>query len=413
MSNGLSWKTGEVSSLIETLRRHVRIEDALLEHNKKWKTNRTRDASNTKLQRDGLGTWSNYIRQASSRKDDVPADIQVQRLVDVLKNKPSVGVKELCNDLDLSPQKLDKLVELARRTHVNIEMPTDDHISLNVKAPPIDRLAVHRLPIEPIKGHVKFAVASDIHFASKLHRGECLNDFIDTAMNDFGIKEILCPGDIFAGINMYRGQLNEVTGWGLKHQLEAGIKGLPRRKGLTYHMIGGNHDESLMHAAGANIVKALAQERDDVKEYGFYSALIDLAVPDVKKPIKIELHHPDKAGAYALTYHLQKEIEAIPPGMKPQLIFCGHTHQVAQLPEYRGVAGFYCGTFEDVTLFLKRKHCSSNIGGWIIDLGVCADGSIKSLTTTWVRYFHSARGSITERDEDGTTFKIEKRLGPI
>jgi len=407
------WKKEEFSSLLETLRRHSRLGDALLEHNKVWKTGRTRGSAETKIRREGLGGFGNFLRSSGSRQDDAPLDLQVKRLVDVLRRKPSADVGSICNDLDISPKRLDKVVAAARNMSVNIEMPTDDRITLNVKAPPIDRLAVHRLPIEPVKGEITFAVASDLHFASKLHRGECLNDFVDTAMQDFGVKLIFCPGDIFAGMNMYHGQLNEVTGWGVTHQLEQGVKGLPRRAGLSYKMIGGNHDESFMKSAGTNIIEALAQKRDDVESYKFYSAMIDLVVPGAKNPIKIELHHPDKAGAYALSYHMQKEIEQIPPGMKPQMIFMGHTHQVNQLPDYRGIAGFYCGTFEDQTLYLKRKHASPNIGGWIIKVGVSGDGSIKHLTSTWVRYHHSARGSVIGVDgETGEQTRLEKRLGP-
>lgn len=406
------WSNAEFASLVDCLRRHSRAQDAIQEHNKRWKTSRSTDATDKKLKREGQGTIGNYLRIASGRRDEIPAPDMVKRLIDVIRRKPSEGVSDLCDALDVSPKRLNHLVSLAKAMDYQIEMPSDDRIALNVKAPPIDRLSVRRLPIEPVKGEIVFAVASDIHFASKLHRGECLKDFIDTAMEDFGVKLVLMPGDIVAGINMYRGQLNEITGWGAEHQVAAAVDGLPRRTGLSYKMIGGNHDESLMHAAGANVVKAIAKARPDVEQYGFYSAMVDLVVPGAKKPIKIELHHPDKAGAYALSYHMQKEIEQIPPGMKPQMIFMGHTHQVNFLPDYRGIAGFYCGTFEDQTLFLKRKHASPNIGGWIVRVGVCADGSIKTLTTTWVRYFHSARGSILGTGEHGEQVKLEKRLGP-
>ena len=407
------WKKEEFSSLLDTLRRHSRLGDALLEHNKIWKTGRTRGSAETKIKRDGLGGFGNFLRSASARQDDAPMDLQVKRLVDLLRRKPSADVGETCNDLDISPKRLNKIVAAARAMSVSIEMPTNDRITLNVKAPPIDRLKVHRLPIEPVKGEITFAVASDLHLAAKLHRGECLKEFVDTAMNDFGVKLILNPGDIFAGMNMYHGQLNEVTGWGVTHQLEAGVKGLPRRRDLRYKMIGGNHDESFMKSAGTNIIDALAQKRDDVQSYGFYSAMLDLVVPGAKKPITIELHHPSKAGAYALSYHMQKEIEQIPPGMKPQLLFMGHTHQVSHLPDYRGIAGFLCGTFEDQTLFLKRMHASPNIGGWIVKAGLCADGSMKTLTTTWVRYFHSARGSVIGMNgETGEQVRLEKRLSP-
>lgn len=406
------WTREEFASLLECLRRHPRLQDAVIDHNRLWKSGRSSNSVEHKLQREGRGRPGDYLRVAATRATDVPAPDQVKRLVDVLRKKPSADVAELCNDLDLSPKKLSELVRLAKDMDYRVEMPTADRIALNVKAPPIDRLAVHRLPIEPVAGHVRFAVASDIHFASKHHRGECLRDFIDYAY-ELGIRTVLDPGDIFAGINMYHGQLNEITGWPMEHQLDEGVRGLPVREGLTYHMIGGNHDESYMKAAGGDIIKAFGKRRPDVKTYGFYSALIDLVVPEARKAIKVELHHPEKAGAYAISYNVQKEIEQIPGGMKPQLLFMGHTHQSILLPDYRNIAAFYCGTFEDQSLYLKRKHVAPSIGGWVVDAGITADGALKTLGVTWVKYFHSRRGTLRGQDEHGRDVKLERSLNPI
>jgi len=211
---------------------------------------------------------------------------------------------------------------------------------------------------------------------------------------------------------MYHGQQNEVLSLSDTAQINEVVTGLPQLPGLTYRMIGGNHDESFHKNDGTDVIKEIAARRPDVKNYGFYSGLFDLVAPGCKKPTKIELHHPDKAGAYAISYHMQKEIEQIPPGMKPQFIFMGHTHVTNWLPDYRGISGFYCGTFEDQTLFLKRKHVSPSIGGWIIDTGIAADGGMKTLTATWVRYYHSARGQFVESDEHGNQVRLERSLSP-
>ena len=406
------WTRQEFASLLDCLRRHERLQDAVVQHNKQWRTGRSPDSIDTKVRREGMGGYGNFLKFPAQRKTDMPLPDMVKRLIDQLRKKPSCDAAELCNDLDVSPRRLEQLVRAAKDSGHSVEMPTQDRIALNVKAPPIDRLAVHRLPIAPVKDRIRWAVASDIHFASKLHRSECLRDFVDFAYEQ-GIKEVLVPGDVFAGMNMYHGQLNEVTGWGVQNQLPEAVKGLPQRQGLTYHMIGGNHDESFMKASGSNIIQALAKARPDVKDYGFYSALLDLAAPEAKKAIKVELHHPDKAGAYAITYHIQKEIEQMPAGMKPQILFMGHTHQSVLMPDYRSVAAFYCGTFEDQTLYLKRKHIAPHIGGWLVDAGITADGSLKTLSTTWVRYFHSRRGPLRMQDqfEPSNEVRMERVVG--
>ena len=113
------------------------------------------------------------------------------------------------------------------------------------------------------------------------------------------------------------------------------------------------------------------------------------------------------------SYHIQKEIEQMPAGMKPQILFMGHTHQSVLMPDYRSVAAFYCGTFEDQTLYLKRKHIAPHIGGWIVEAGITANGSLKTLSTTWVRYFHSRRGPLRMPDLEklGDEVRMERVLG--
>src|SRR3990167_8225700 len=173
------WSRQEFASLLDCLRRHESLQVALLEHTKQWKSGRTVDSVGGKIRRENLGGPSNFIKFPTQRKTDMPLPDMVRKLVDQLKKKPSCDTAELCNDLDISPRRLEQLVRAAKDSDYKVEMPTQDRIALNVKAPPIDRLAVHRLPIVPVRDRIRWAVASDIHFASKLHRPECLRDFID------------------------------------------------------------------------------------------------------------------------------------------------------------------------------------------------------------------------------------------
>lgn len=387
----IPWTEKEFDDLRKTCKTCHTSREATLRHNAKWKTQRSIDSIYSTMDRHGLRI-NDLLSPPEQAAEKVPE--RIQALIAFLKGKAVRTVSEACDALDMSPRRLRELVLRAKEQNYAVDMPSDNTLTLSLGAPAVDRLAVHRLPLEPVAGHVRIGVASDLHFASKMHRGECLADFVDLAMADFGVRTIMVPGDILAGINMYQGQLNELECWGFEAQLALADKGLPQRDGLTWHVIGGNHDESLMKAGGANVVKALAKMRPDVEEHGFYSALIDLAIPKSKQPIKIELFHPDQAGAYAITYHMQKAIEQIPGGMKPQVLLVGHEHQADNMPDYRGVSGFLCGCFEDQTLYLKRKHKQPAIGGWVMDFGLTAGGALRTLTTTWVRYFHSRRGAL-------------------
>jgi hypothetical protein len=399
------WTDKEIASIVSTLKKHPTIHRAAIEHNRIWKTQRSTDSICSALERRGKMA-SDYLCP-SRRISDAPLSENIRRLVDFLKRRPSTSVGEACDALDVSPKRLKELAESARGQGFTIECPTDDRIGISLHAPSVDRLSVRRLNIEPISGHIRFGVIADTHFASKMHRGECLADFAEIATGEYGVRRIEVAGDIFAGINMYAGQLNEIDCWGLDAQVAIGIKGLPKHDGLTWDIIGGNHDESLLKAAGADPLKVLASSRSDIAYHGFYSALIDLVVPGAKETVKIELFHPAQAGAYAITYHTQKAIEQIPGGMKPQLLFIGHEHQANLMPDYRGVSAFLCGCFEDQTLYLKRKHANPALGGWIVDVGISASGAMRTLTTTWIKYFHSARGAI--RGKDG--IRMDRSIG--
>lgn len=399
------WTPEEFADLFPTLRRHTVLRDAVRDHNRKWKTDRSYDSIAERIRRRGKGAAGDYLKPAR-RAEDKTAPDQLKELMKILTKRKSATLADLCNELDLSPRRVEELVKTALDFDYQVSMPTEDRIALTLHAPAVDRLSVRRLPIEPINGHVRLAAAGDLHFASKMHRGDCLRNFIDLAYEDFGVKSVFVPGDLLAGINMYPGQLNEIETWAMEGQVKLAAEGLPAKDGLSYEAIGGNHDESFTKASGANAIKNLASLRPDVKYHGFYSSLFDLVVPDAKQSIKLEMHHPDKAGAYAISYHIQKEIEQIPSGMKPQILMMGHTHQAAMLPDYRGVAALYCGCFEDQTLFLKRKHINPHIGGWILDLGVGARGTLRSLTMTWVRYYHSRRGPIRDKDD-----RFERSIG--
>lgn len=401
----IPWSKAELKSLITTLRKHHDVHAAIREHNKKHGKQRSSDAIKDALERYGAESYTAYLKPAPMVSLDLPEDKRILGLIDYCKAHPRVTTTQLCDALDLAPKRLLDLVRRAREKDYQLDVTLDSHVVLKLEAPPIDRLAVHKLLVDPVQDHITVGIASDIHFGSRLHRRECLVDFIDTCYNDYGVRHILHPGDMVAGMRMYPGQFNEVISLSMEVQLEEVVKGLPRRPGLEYSGIGGNHDESFLKNAGADVMQALAKARPDFKNYGFYSGLFDIG-PEGSEKVKVELHHPDKAGAYAISYHIQKEIEQIPPGMKPQVIFMGHTHQSLFLPDYRGVAGFYCGTFEEQTLFLKRKHIAPHLGGWVVKFGVTKNGSIKSMEVVYIRYFHSRRGPIIASGE-----RYEKSLG--
>ena len=84
------------------------------------------------------------------------------------------------------------------------------------------------------------------------------------------------------------------------------IKNYPSRPGITTHFITGNHDASIYKQVGYDIGQAIARERPDMNYLGR-----DCAVINITPNCTLELRHPWDGTAYALSYKVQKMIEAM------------------------------------------------------------------------------------------------------
>jgi len=383
-----AWTKEETDSVVQLLKNRSSMREVVDEHNKVWKTNRSYDGIKTRLYtnqlppvRDLLGE---NLKPTKPKETEVSeTEKHIQNLISYLK-KSTHSIEEVCNFLDLSPLRTRELVECAVKQGYKLK-PVNDGKDLSIDYHVPRRSEITRLPISPIKSKVVFAAMGDPHFGSIHHDQAALEDFIQFAYKERNVRDVTISGDLLAGINMYRGQNNELVKWGEKSQVQMALDQLPSHQGLKFHCIGGNHDESYLKASGSDPLEAVAAKRNDFNYLGFYSALVDI------NKIRLELGHPEGAGGYAISYHLQKEIESIPGGMKPNIALYGHTHQSLLLPFYRNVCCFYVGCFESQSLYLKRKHIDPTIGGWIITVGLDETNALKSISTEFVHYFHGTR----------------------
>lgn len=83
--------------------------------------------------------------------------------------------------------------------------------------------------------------------------------------------------------------------------------------------------------------------------------------------------------SYAISYKTQKRIDAMSGGEKPNLLAVGHYHKSEILPMYRNVHAIQAGTVCAQTPWMRGKGLAAHVGGWIIEIHVQDDGSIKEL----------------------------------
>ena len=227
----------------------------------------------------------------------------------------------------------------------------------------------------------KFGIVSDTHLCDKACAISELHDFYKKCEKE-GIREVVHAGDVVAGSGrVYAGQPQDLSVFGFDDQLAYVAENYPKFKGKTY-FINGNHDLSYRIDVGANFGAALAKKRDDLVFVGDYDATV------VLNGIKIGLHHGAGGASYATSYKLQKYLEKIGSGQKPQIYILGHYHTALSM-FYRNIHAFLPGCFQKPNDFSVRLGLPNTIGGFIVEAEVADDKhhSILSLKSEFITYY--------------------------
>ena len=155
----------------------------------------------------------------------------------------------------------------------------------------------------------------------------------------------------------------------------------PKLDGLSYYVMGGNHDWKHVIVAGRDPIRMLCDQRDDMI-YGGYNAW---GIPLTEKA-HIRLVHPAGGVSYARSYKLQKGIEnlafeALREAMRVDLppivsiLVMGHYHLTNYSPE-PPLYGLLAGCFQAQTDFMKVRNMVPHIAGIILQLKVNDRGRI-------------------------------------
>lgn len=224
----------------------------------------------------------------------------------------------------------------------------------DLKRPSMDFNNVFKLKMDDL-----FGIVSDTHLCSKYADMDALNEFYDI-MNSRGIRQVLHVGDVVDGTHVYPGQFQNLNQWGFKNQAEYVVKNYPKKRNIKNYFIMGNHDARYLEREGADFGDKLAKERPDMVYIGAYYARI-------KDGIKIDLVHPNGAGAYSKSYKAQRWLDDTPPEYFPNLALFGHWHQTGYI-ETQGVHSILTGTFQHPNHFTIRYKLAGNIGGWTVEM---------------------------------------------
>jgi UDP-2,3-diacylglucosamine pyrophosphatase LpxH len=268
-----------------------------------------------------------------------------------------------------------RVLTLAKRAKINLDKG-NDHVQLSARE---QIRTVQDTRVLPVKGARQVVgVVSDLHLGSKYCLRAQLVDCVEH-MYDRGIRDILVPGDLLDGC--YKHGVFELSHTGLEDQTQDLAETLPRKRGLTYHAITGNHDETFADLTGADVGKYIHTVRPDIKFYGRCGAFLQI------KGAVVHMWHPLGGMSYAKSYKLQKQIEKYGAGEKPHVLLGGHVHQFAVV-EDRGVFGVFCPTFQaSGSAFSKRLGGQPALGGLILSWEIAGKDLVRNFAVERRRYF--------------------------
>lgn len=231
---------------------------------------------------------------------------------------------------------------------------------------------------------LRFAIMGDTQLGSKYTQLTHLHNFYDLCAAE-GITDVYHTGDITDGLKMRVGHEYELYEVSADEMRDDVVKNYPRRDGITTHFITGNHDASIYKHVGYDIGQAIANLRPDMKYLGR-----DCAVVNLTPKCTLELRHPWDGTAYAISYKIQKMIEAMESDSKPNILAVGHYHK-AEYIFYRNVHALQTGCFQGQTPFTRGKGISVHMGGWIVTIRVDENGYIQGFAPEFVPYCASIK----------------------
>jgi len=215
-----------------------------------------------------------------------------------------------------------------------------------------------------------FMVISDSHIGSIYEQLSFINFLYDEAKKR-GIDTVYHCGDIVDGYYKTRPEqiiaLHSIT---FDQQADYVIKHYPRRDGITTYFITGNHDETHIRNDGADIGKAIARSRDDMIYLGIGSAKIFMS-PNCW----IELLHPLDGSAYATSYAIQKYIDSLSGGEKPNMLFVGHHHKLLSMVN-RNIFAYEVPSTCQQSMWEKRVRIQNTSGAWFITIEIDDEGTL-------------------------------------
>ena len=280
--------------------------------------------------------------------------------------KKKKGFIEICNELQLKDYEVIGLIGLMKQDGELIDYVNGELVRL--KTPPeINDI----YQVEASSSHIPLLLISDTHLCSKYDRLDILR-YLYAKADERGIKHILHSGDFTDGRSNRPEHIYELREPSYEGQVDYCVEKYPTFSGKTY-VISGNHDDWWYKSTGSEIVKAIANRRDDIVYLGS-----DVADMKIGK-LKVRLFHGKGGNAYAKSYKVQKYLDSIPLEERPHILQTGHIHQSFYMKQ-DDTHCFQTSCLEDLTPFARSMGFANDKSVWWVDVEMNDRGQIQNIT---------------------------------
>lgn len=209
----------------------------------------------------------------------------------------------------------------------------------------------------------RFGAMSDLHIGSKYSSPEYILKAFEV-MRDMDVDFITIGGDVVDGVSIHRqnSQIYELTEIGYKAQRDKAVE-LLSQAGKPMYAIAGNHDLYFVESAGANIVEDICTQVEGMTYLGAHEGNICCDGATIK------LWHGLDGSSYATSYRMQKIIESLSGGEKPNILLAAHTHKFCYIFD-RNIHAVSTGCMQKQTMYMRGKKLAAHVGFQIIEFEV-------------------------------------------
>jgi predicted phosphodiesterase len=195
-----------------------------------------------------------------------------------------------------------------------------------------------------------------------------------------GVDFITHSGDVAEGMSHRPGHIYELAELGYANQKAKCIEVFGQWTDTDMYAIDGNHDRWFIKSNGAKIVEDISQALDNFHFIGHDEGDISL-----KGKATMKLWHGEDGSSYALSYRLQKILESLSGGEKPNVLIAGHVHKYVCIFE-RNVYAISTGTMQRQTPWMRGKRIAAHVGFTIADYWV-NDKGLAKMSHTWHPFY--------------------------